>query len=441
MATKFYNVQKAAEVLGISPAEVNQLREELKLHGYRDGADWKFKAEEVDALVSGASDNSSSESDVDFDLDGIDLVMDNDSQLASGPGNSGTVVASQDVDFDGSGLDIDLTDSSLLSSDSAVVSISDSSLDLESTSSTGSSLLQMAGDDFEDDDLVLGGSGGVGSDIGGSSSKLTLGGDSGIMLIDPTDSGLSLEEPLDLDENDAEDSLLSLAEGSVLGANVDNDDDFLLSDDDIDGDVPVEEDSEIIVLEEEDESSGIPSGKPAGSDISGFDLASSEIGLGSSEVGLGSSEIGLAGSALGGSSSSASVGSSQIGLGSEIGLGSGVGLGSEIGLGAMSGVGGSQVGMASGIGMFDENMAEADGFGAADSAGMFEETGTAAAATAMQTVADEAPIGGGWIFFLVLSNLALSLVLMLMYDLVRNMWSWNQAFTVNSWLMDMILGK
>ena len=51
MATKFYNVEKAAEVLGLPPAEVNAMRERQQLHGYRDGADWKFKAEEVDQLA------------------------------------------------------------------------------------------------------------------------------------------------------------------------------------------------------------------------------------------------------------------------------------------------------------------------------------------------------------------------------------------------------
>ena len=50
MAQKFYNVAKAAEVLGISPAEVNTMREGQQLHGYRDGSDWKFKAEDVDEI-------------------------------------------------------------------------------------------------------------------------------------------------------------------------------------------------------------------------------------------------------------------------------------------------------------------------------------------------------------------------------------------------------
>ena len=40
-------------------------------------------------------------------------------------------------------------------------------------------------------------------------------------------------------------------------------------------------------------------------------------------------------------------------------------------------------------------------------------------------------------FFCVLS---MALCGMMMYDLVRNMWSWNQPYTVNSSIMDLIMG-
>ena len=54
----------------------------------------------------------------------------------------------------------------------------------------GSSVVDVGGKGLEDDELVLGGSG-KGSDV-------TIGGDSGISLVDPSDSGLSLETPLNL---------------------------------------------------------------------------------------------------------------------------------------------------------------------------------------------------------------------------------------------------
>ncbi len=47
---KYYSAEEAAQGLGITPAEVNLLREH-DLHGYRDGDAWKFKVEDIDALA------------------------------------------------------------------------------------------------------------------------------------------------------------------------------------------------------------------------------------------------------------------------------------------------------------------------------------------------------------------------------------------------------
>ena len=49
----YYNLQKAADVLGLTTGEVNRLREQGKLRAYKDGADWKFRKEEVDKLAVG----------------------------------------------------------------------------------------------------------------------------------------------------------------------------------------------------------------------------------------------------------------------------------------------------------------------------------------------------------------------------------------------------
>ena len=48
MAQKFMKTQEVADFLGLTPADVNNLRETHQLHAYRDGADWKFKADEVE---------------------------------------------------------------------------------------------------------------------------------------------------------------------------------------------------------------------------------------------------------------------------------------------------------------------------------------------------------------------------------------------------------
>jgi excisionase family DNA binding protein len=55
MAQKYHNLAKTAELLGISEDDVKQMQQNNQLHGYRDGADWKFKVEDVDKLVQQSS--------------------------------------------------------------------------------------------------------------------------------------------------------------------------------------------------------------------------------------------------------------------------------------------------------------------------------------------------------------------------------------------------
>jgi len=50
MAQKFYTTKEAAELLGIAPADLNSMRERNEIRGFRDGMDWKFRAEDVEAL-------------------------------------------------------------------------------------------------------------------------------------------------------------------------------------------------------------------------------------------------------------------------------------------------------------------------------------------------------------------------------------------------------
>ncbi|MDZ4819362.1 MAG: helix-turn-helix domain-containing protein [Planctomycetota bacterium] len=109
---------------------------------------------------------------------------------------------------------------------------------------------------IDDDDLVLGGSG----------SDITLGGDSGISLIDPHDSGLSLEEPLELEGSGidslelGEDDVVSLEDDVDLeGATMlKADDDFLLTP--VDDADDADSGSQVITLDaEEDFESGFGS--------------------------------------------------------------------------------------------------------------------------------------------------------------------------------------
>ena len=50
MAGKFIELNDAAEMLGMTPEELKELRDAGDIHGYRDDASWKFKPEEVERV-------------------------------------------------------------------------------------------------------------------------------------------------------------------------------------------------------------------------------------------------------------------------------------------------------------------------------------------------------------------------------------------------------
>ena len=55
MAQKYYNSAETAKILDVSVDDVKKMMERRELHGYRDGADWKFKVEDIDRLAKSAS--------------------------------------------------------------------------------------------------------------------------------------------------------------------------------------------------------------------------------------------------------------------------------------------------------------------------------------------------------------------------------------------------
>ncbi len=180
-----------------------------------------------------------------------------DIKLGSGTGVGSDVPLSGSDEFDldlggagsgvlsGSGLGIDVSGSGLISGDS------DHSLGSMSESASMASMESMDLDLSEDhDDLVLGGG-----------SDLALGNDSGINLMSPADSGISLEdEPLDLAASGisgldlaSEGSDAASGVGSGLGSAVDfqQDEEFQLS---ASGNIEADEDSGSQVIELEDSS-------------------------------------------------------------------------------------------------------------------------------------------------------------------------------------------
>ncbi len=382
MAQKYYNTAETAKLLGKSVEEVKKMLENRELHGYRDGADWKFKTEEIEQLAKeiGAAKTHTDERGGDVLLSEVELGH-------SDPGLSGTViglsaggqvVADSDIRLAGSDLQLGEESKTKLGVkappgdskkfeelDLALekdLTLEDSAVALDAKGE-GSSAIDLGGKTRDDDELVLGGSG-TGSDV-------TLGGDSGIMLVDPSDSGFSLETPVNL--GPAAEESLELGEDDMLteakAPGLKTDEEFLLT--------PLEEAADV----EESES---------GSQVIALDVGGDE---GATMIG---SSAGV---------SMAAMLDEDLSGQPALDLGMGSPLAAAPALGAQPG-------------------ALAEG----------------APLTYPAAALAEAPYTGWQIAGLAVCLLLLLLCGMMMYDLLRSMWSWEQPTAINSALMDTILG-
>jgi excisionase family DNA binding protein len=395
MAQKYYSVKETAQLFGITEEAVRQMLERRELHGYRDGADWKFKAEDIDRMAAGRKAQPAPP------VEDTDEVLLSEVELGqSGSGASGTVIGMEtaphaESDIHLASSDIDVSSQSVTppigkaQPDSKVgkfeeldlgmaedLTMAESNIGLDaakkssSESPTGGSSLAIASKPSDDDEAVIGG--------GSSGSGITLSGDSGISLVDPADSGLSLEEPLELGASGVgeslelgEEDILQLAESSKSHSGLKADDDFLLT--------PTEETADA------DESE-------SGSQVIALDTEGDEA---ATLVSPGQGMATIFGEGLGGHPG--------------LDLGAGVALGPAP-LGA-SGMGASAAAVAEGA--------------AVAPAGVFFP---------------EAPYSVWNIVFLSLCLFFLLLCGAMVYDLLRNMWAWNSAGSVNTWLMDTIIG-
>jgi excisionase family DNA binding protein len=394
MAQKYYNVKEAAQILGLTEDGVRQMLEHRELYGYRDGADWKFKAEDIERM---AADRKAEPVP---DIQDSDEVLLSEVELGqSGSGASGTVIGMESASHGES--DIKLAESNKPSQSATPpigkgagdskaarfeeleksleedLTLAESNIGLDAAKRpsnylpTGGSSLTIDSRQLDDDDVVIGG--------GSSGSGITLSGDSGISLVDPADSGLSLDEPLELGGSSpsvaeslelGEEDILSLAESSKSHSGLRADDDFLLT--------PTEETAEA------DESE-------SGSQVIALDSDSED------------------------SATLVSPGQGLATMFEDSGSQEGIDLGAGAALGQ------SPLG-AQGLGVPIGSMAE----------GTAVVTPGAYLPDAPYSTWNIVFLGAG-MFFLLLSGA-------MVYDLLRNMWSWNSAGSVNTWLMDTIIG-
>jgi len=390
MVQEYYNLEKAAEVLGVYPAELNEMRERGKVRAFRDGSGWKFKKEEIDDLAVEIRSKKAASPEKPDEGDTEDVLLSEVELGASDPSASGTVIGSEaqspedsDIKLAGSDVglgadeekkdggsfeELDLTIEEDVQLDDSQIALAAASTGEKVASGSGDSAIELA-DGLEDDDLVLG--------SGGSGSDIAIGQDSGISLVDPHDSGLSLDEPLELASDDeslalGEDDMLSLSEDADTESPTElkADDDFLLT--------PLEEGAD------EDDSE-------SGSQVIALDEAVGEEGA------------------------------------TMVAGGAGDGMAAML-----DEEGGADAGMAFGA---SEGAPEAVGaFGAAQPAAAGAALAPGAAAL------PEAPYGKLAMAGLTCCVVLLVLSGMMAYDLMRNMWSWGGTYSVTSSLMDMVLG-
>lgn len=310
MSGNFVLLEEAAQLLGITPDALVEMRSRGEIRGFREGSSWKFKTEDIQQVIRNREDAGNS--DIGSD---ISLVADpgsgSDVKLVAGRsgvnvGDSGvgsdiTLDSSIKIDLDGSDLPLDSAGGSDLelsmSESSDVLEASDLKLSQPSAAAgkivTGDSDADI-GSDLEladDDDLVLGGGG----------SDLALAKDSGLNLMSPSDSGISLEDaPLDLAANsgisgldlatDVAPKKGASASGSGSLVDFQQDEEFQLSPSS--GDMEIEEDSGSQVIELEDSSDFGDAGAVALPGDMGMNMAAGSGGFGGFDDGSAIAAVG-----------------------------------------------------------------------------------------------------------------------------------------------------
>jgi len=282
MAQKYYTVAETAQAFGVSEDEVKQMLERRELYGYRDGSNWKFKAEDIDRIAKERQSQTPPASEE----DNANVLLSTVEQGQSGIAASGTVVGIGSAGQAAVSSDIQLVDSSVKLSQDAKpaapaklgsdvgskvaqfedldlaldedVALEDSSVGPGKKPGKGSSKVNLASQEDTGGDLLLG------------DSDVTIGGDSGISLVDPSDSGISLESSPDL--GIADDESIELGEEDMLAGGesvktgvrkrLETDDEFMLTPLEDSGDIEESESgSQVIALDTEgDEAATMVSG-------------------------------------------------------------------------------------------------------------------------------------------------------------------------------------
>ena len=66
---KFVELNEAAQMLGLNPDQLVEMRSNGDIHGYRDGASWKFKEEEIARVKEELAGGGAADSELSFEPD------------------------------------------------------------------------------------------------------------------------------------------------------------------------------------------------------------------------------------------------------------------------------------------------------------------------------------------------------------------------------------
>ncbi len=470
MATrKFITLDEAAQMIGVSPDALNEMRERQKIYGYRDGGSWKFKAEDVEKLIA---DRASAEEEGDFaemDEDPDSILLSEVELGGSDESTSSTIIGGRPSPKPSAESDIQLAppkgEESALELDRPKHDSDVLSLDLGSGSKAGSDVLKEGSgvspmfDELDALDLEMESAASSGiSSKALSGSSLDLGKQEGTSDIALGSDALKLEG-----------SGLNLAESGVKlegsGLKVGGDEELSLGEapglelsDPADGgsaiDLTGDDDGELVLGAS---SHGGDLSRAGDSGISLLDPADSGLSLESPPLQLGGSAV------------------EQLELGEEEPSAEEPAAKTQIGEGAQSdddflltpleeagaedsSDSGSQVialedadvefteegeeGAMAGAGLLEEDLGEGlggGGLGAPALTSAAAQSAVAAPAAGATMTVPDVPFSGWNVLSLVMCTLLLMLIGMFMFDLLRNMWSWNGPYSVNSSMMDMIL--
>lgn len=300
MAGKFVELKEAAAQLGISPDKLQDMREAGEIHGYKDGASWKFKSSEIERVAKelGSSDagsdadsfESASSSGDDFnellglndasdagdELDNSSILISEDVSGADEESSSTVVGKEKEKKEEDVSSDLDVADDSSGEGSSDVADVSSSSDDddyeLKLADSDAESEELALSDDFDfeaDAAMALDDEGDMGLSVdsdeeeavqpesGSSDEEYTVASsDSGSEKSAPDESGVALDESssagLELPEDDDLVSVENeIASGSDDATELQQDEEFLLSpSDSVLGDESSDSGSQVIALDD-----------------------------------------------------------------------------------------------------------------------------------------------------------------------------------------------